>query len=96
MAAIKKNSNWVVGTNDAGEATLSWNLNPTHGETEADPFERTHDFLCRLDTDLSLERDRVPPRTSDPYNSTGFNGRRSRVKRKPTSSLTAKKENPRP
>jgi hypothetical protein len=95
MAAIKKNSNWVVGTNDVGEATLMWSLDPTHEETEADPFERTHDFLCRLDADLSLERDRIP-RTSDPYNSSGFNGQRTRVKRKRTSSHTAKKENPRP
>jgi hypothetical protein len=81
MAAIKKNSEWVVGTNDVGQATLKWNLDPADQEAEIDPFERTHDFLCRLDADLSLERDRAPPRTSDPYNSTGFNGRRARVKR---------------
>jgi hypothetical protein len=81
MATAKKNSEWVVGTNDVGQTTLMWNLGPAHGETEGDPLERTHDFLCRLDADLSLERDRAPPRTSDPYNSTGFNGRRARVKR---------------
>jgi hypothetical protein len=81
MTAIKKDSDWVVGTNDVGHATLKWSLDPAHREAEADPFERTHDFLCRLDADLSLEGDRAPPRTSDPYNSTGFNGRRTRVKR---------------
>jgi hypothetical protein len=81
MAANKKNSEWVVATNDAGHATLLWNLDPADGEAEADPFERTHDFLGRLDADLSLEREGAPPRTSDPYNSTGFKGRRARVKR---------------
>lgn len=81
MTALKKNTDWVVGTNDVGQATLQWNVDPYQGDAEADPFERTHDFLCRLDTDLSLEREPTPPRTSDPYNSTGFNGRRARVKR---------------
>jgi hypothetical protein len=81
MAAVKKNSEWVVGTNDVGQATLMWSVDPAAREAEGDPFERTHDFLCRLDADLSLERDSAPPRTSDPYNSTGFNGRRARVKR---------------
>ena len=81
MTALKKNSEWVVGTNDVGQATLKWNVDPDQAETESDPFERTHDFLARLDADLSLERERTPPRTSDPYNSGGFNGRRARVKR---------------
>ena len=81
MTAIKKDPEWVVGTNDVGQATLKWNLDPAHREAEADPFERTHDFLRRLDADLSLERDRTPPRSSDPYNSTGFSGRRARIKR---------------
>jgi hypothetical protein len=80
MTALKeKNSEWVIGTNDVGQATLRWNVDPARGETESDPFERTHDFLTRLDADLSLERERAPPRTSDPYNSTGFNGRRTRI-----------------
>jgi hypothetical protein len=81
MAAVKKNPEWVVSTNDVGQATLMWNLDPSHQEAEGDPLERTHDFLCRLDADLSLERDSAPPRTSDPYNSKGFTGRRSRVRR---------------
>jgi hypothetical protein len=86
MAAVKKNSKWVVGKNDVGQATLMWNVDPAHSEAEGDPFERTHDFLCRLDADLSLERDKAPPRTSDPYNSAGFKGRRARIKRRASSS----------
>ena len=78
---MKKNSEWVVGTNDLGQATLRWNPDPNHREAESDPYERTYDFLCRLDVDgMSLERERTP-RTCDPYNSTGFNGRRARAKK---------------
>ncbi|HEY7672897.1 MAG TPA: hypothetical protein VIC71_11820 [Gammaproteobacteria bacterium] len=80
--ATKKNSEWVVGTDDVGQATLKWSVDPAQQQAESDPFERTYDFLRRLDVDgLSLERERTPPRTSDPYNSTGFKGRRTRVKR---------------
>jgi hypothetical protein len=79
--AKKKDSEWVVGTDDVGQATLQWSFDPDPKDAETDPFERTHDFLRRLDADLSLEGDKAPPRTSDPYNSTGFKGRRSRVKR---------------
>ena len=84
MKARKKDTEWIVGTNDAGEATLTWNPDPKAQEGTSDPFERTYDFLRRLDVDgLSLEeRARTPPRTSDPYNSTGFNGKRTRARAK--------------
>ena len=81
MTARKnKSSEWVVGTNDVGQATLNWKHDPSDRQGKSDPFERTHDFLRDLEVDgMSVELERTPARTSDPYNSTGFKGRRARI-----------------
>lgn len=78
---MKKGSEWVVGTNDVGQATLNWKHDPDERHAESsDPFERTHDFLRDLEVEgLSIERETTPPRTTDPYNSKGFKGRRERI-----------------
>ena len=91
MKARKKDTEWVVGTDEIGQATLKWNPDPSAQEGTTDPFERTYDFLRRLDHDgLSLERERTPPRTSDPYNSKGFKGRRTRIEAAATKAATKK------
>jgi len=88
--SAKKDTEWVVGTDDVGQTTLKWNPDSTAQEGTSDPFERTYDFLRRLDVDgLSLERESTPPRTSDPYNSKGFKGRRARIEAVATKEATA-------
>ena len=80
-AMKKKGSEWVVGTDDVGQATLNWKHDATEQQAESsDPFERTYDFLRDLEVEgMSIERERTPARTCDPYNSTGFKGRRARI-----------------
>ena len=57
MTARKnKGSEWVVGTNDVGQATLNWKHDASDRQAESDPFERTHDFLRDLEVDgMSVE-----------------------------------------
>ena len=85
----KKDSDWVVGTDDVGQATLKWNPAPNQTAPESDPFERTYDFLRRLEVDgMTIEGDQKSPRTCDPYNSKGFKGRRTRIEAANTKAAT--------
>jgi hypothetical protein len=79
---MKKNSDWVVGTNDLGQATLKWQISPKNADTTAsDPYERTYDFLGRLDAGLSLQREPAPKKPScDPYNSGAYDVRSVRAR----------------
>jgi hypothetical protein len=79
---MKKDSDWVVGTNDIGQATLKWKVGPPGTDnTASDPYERTYDFLRRLDTGLSLQREPAPKKAScDPYNSGAYDVRSVRAR----------------
>ena len=73
----KKNSDWVVGKNELGQAILEWRFGQqgTH-PPETDPLDRTHNFLERLDVSgLSLEDEADGCEAYNPYD-TGAHRRR--------------------
>jgi len=66
---MKKNTTWTISTDEVGQRVLRWRVASTGGggEASADPFERTYDFLRRLDvTALRLEEEAAPA-AFDPY-----------------------------
>jgi hypothetical protein len=81
---VKKDSDWVVGTDEVGQAVLKWKVGGDGGvetEPESGPLDRTYDFLRRLEVDgLSLEKDEAPARAYDPYNSGEYDVRGFRRK----------------
>ena len=64
---------WVISKDEVGRSVLEWKVDPMRAKRmEADPSERTYDFLKRLDSpDLALEEEAAKPtespRSFNPY-----------------------------